>query len=476
MGASDDNTYNIPDLVLGDTFYEWMQLTNRDIIAKLNEMTAYSVVGGDGVSADVNSNGQVQLQIAPNVLKGITFHGDVSFMGDITKINSIELSVDDYNLVLGSVEGPAGLEGGTLDVHIETGGGGGVIIKRHEGEDAHIMWHPIDDDEGLRGVSGSWYINNCLNITGGACLMSYEDKLRFKTGANATGSGFMIGIGSTPGNSGTSYQSHSMLIGHQSTGGHAHTGGIYFDEDGMVRIYDGVNKKLFTHDSVAHGFTFGDVVRIGDGGTCTKAHANSKEQAETFGIVSEVIGDVATTTQFVVTMNGEIHGDFATTLNPFDVPAGDTLTPGSVYFLSGVVGASGSVTSQEQTEAGKIRKPMILGLGATSGYVLQYVGAQIAAETDSGAPVMKRISVASDGTYQGSVGIEAVAETPAGRYTVTHNFGTTSYSAVVSWLGGAAGVVAVYTKGSNECEIRTYDASHSYEANAFELLLAKDVT
>ena len=35
MGAADNNTIPITTLVLGDTFYEWMQVTNNDIIGKL---------------------------------------------------------------------------------------------------------------------------------------------------------------------------------------------------------------------------------------------------------------------------------------------------------------------------------------------------------------------------------------------------------------------------------------------------------
>ena len=67
------NTYQIPPLVLGDTFYEWMNVTNTSIISKLNNIEAYSVTGGDGVSCDVNSSGLVELQIGATITKGITF-------------------------------------------------------------------------------------------------------------------------------------------------------------------------------------------------------------------------------------------------------------------------------------------------------------------------------------------------------------------------------------------------------------------
>jgi|15BtaG_2_1085339.scaffolds.fasta_scaffold00083_13 hypothetical protein len=466
MPASDDNTVNITPLVLGDTFYEWMQVTNRDIIGKLNEITAYSVTGGDGVSATTNQSGQVQLEIASNVTKGITFHGDVVFGGTITRINSIELSVDDFNIVLGAVQG----EAGTADSYIGNSGGGGMILTRSQGASAEFLWKPQPDYGALKaaGCSGAWHSNQNIAFTGGCALMSTDDKLKFKTNSG-TGSGLMISTGGLPGNCGPGFENaYSMKLSHMGTGCTGTTQGIFFDEDGMVRIYDGVNKKVFTYAS--HGFTFGHAVRIGAGGTCQLAHAGTKADAEVFGIVSEVLN----ANQFVVTMNGEIHGSFTTALGGV---AGSTLMPGDAYFLSGSGGGSGEITSTEITDAGMIRKPTLIGLGATSGYVVQYVGARIAAESDSGAPVVKRISVNADATSNhGSVGISAV-NAAAGRYTITHNFGTTSYTAVASWAGGAEGRVSTYSKSSNDCEIRTYGSDMStLTNNAFELLLGKDVT
>ena len=285
MPASDDNTVNITPLVLGDTFYEWMQVTNRDIIGKLNEITAYSVTGGDGVSATTNQSGQVQLEIGANVTKGITFHGDVVFGGTITRINSIELSVDDFNIVLGAVEG----EAGTADVNIGNSGGGGMIVMRNQGASASFLWKPQSDYGALiaAGCSGAWHSNQNIAFTGGCALMSTDDRLRFKTNSG-TGSGLMISTGGLPGNCGPGFENaYSMKLSHMGTGCTGTTQGIFFDEDGMVRIYDGVNKKLFT--STAHGFTFGHAVRITSTGACQLAHAETKEDAEVFGIVSEVL-------------------------------------------------------------------------------------------------------------------------------------------------------------------------------------------
>lgn len=464
MGASDDITYNIPPLVLGDTFYEWMQLTNRDIIGKLNEVTSYSVTGGDGVSAYTNTNGQVQLEIGNEVTKGITFKGDVIFGGTITRINSIELSVDDFNIVLGAVQG----EAGTADSYINGSGGGGMILTRSQGASAEFLWKPQSGYGALTaaGCSGAWHSNQNIAFTGGCAIMSTDDRLRFKTNSG-TGSGLMISTGGLPGNCGPGFENaYSMKLSHMGTGCTGTTQGIFFDEDGMVRIYDGVNKKLFT--SASHGFTFGQAVRVGGGGTCQLAHAETKEDAEVFGIVSEILN----ANQYVVTMNGEIHGSFATALGV----AGSTLIPGNCYFLSGSAGGSGEITATEVTDAGMIRKPTVIGLGATSGYVVQYVGARIAAESDSGAPTMRRVSIsATGGKISSSSGI-TVSKIDTGLYGITHAFGTSNYSVIATVHGGSGGIAMGGTLGINRVEIETRSTSGTSADMAVQVLLAKDVT
>ena len=133
MGV-ENNEYQIPPLVLGDTFYEWMDVTNKSLINKLNSIDSYSVTGGDGISCNVNSSGLVELSISNNITGGITFQGDVIFNGTTTTINATELTIDDFNLVLGATLG------GVTDGYIGASGGGGIILKRSSGVSASLLW------------------------------------------------------------------------------------------------------------------------------------------------------------------------------------------------------------------------------------------------------------------------------------------------------------------------------------------------
>jgi len=473
MGV-ENNEYQIPKLVLGDTFNEWLNVSNESIIEKLNNISTYSATGGDGIEVTTSSAGLSQISLASVVPNGVTFSGNVVFNGSVTTINSTELTIDDFNIVLGASGS------GKTDGYIGASGGGGILLMRSEGPTAEFIWKGITSGTtsglGVLGVgsSGCWTTSEYINMTGGVGLKSNDDILRFKSGANATGSGLMITTVATAdaphGGTAINYDQKSMKIGHMSTASAAITQGVRFDQDGMVRIYDGVNKKYFSSGLTAHGFTFGQAVRLGAGGTCQLAHANAIEDAEVLGIVSEIIN----TKEFVVTMHGEVRGDFSAALGNTD---GATLAPGSVYFLSGTAGNSGEITNQEPQAAGKIRKPMLLGFGATSGYVFQYVGAKIAPETDTIAPTMRRINIASGGSKDNGSTDLTCHKVSTGKYGITHGFNTTSYSLTVTPVGGGTVMYGnIHTKGSNYVTLEVYNGGNALVDNAVEVILAKDVT
>jgi hypothetical protein len=107
------------------------------------------------------------------------------------------------------------------------------------------------------------------------------------------------------------------------------------------------------------GYTFGSVVRINSSGY-TAARADDPDSAEVLGVISSQNSSYS-----VVTVLGRIDGNFQTV-------SGGTLSPGCVYFLSGQT--AGYLTTTEPTTIGYVSKPVILGIGATSGVVLQYRG------------------------------------------------------------------------------------------------------
>jgi hypothetical protein len=465
------NTYDIPQLVLGDTFYEWMDVTNKSVINKLNLIHTYSVTGGDGISVDTSSAGLSEIQLASTVTKGVTFSGNVIFTGTVTKINSTELTVDDFNIVLGAC-------GGATDGYIGASGGGGIILNRADGASASLLWSGLTAGFAAgfnslnMGCSGNWTTTDHINMTGGVGFKANDDILRFKSGPNATGAGLMITTVATgDAGAGYTYDWKSMKIGHMSTASAAITQGIQFDHDGMVRIYDGVNRKYFSTGLTNHGFTFGQCVRLGAGGTCQLAHGNAEADAEVLGMVSEVIN----TKEFVVTMNGEVKGDFGLAALGL---AGATLLPGTVYFLSGTAGNSGEITNQEPQAAGKIRKPMVLGISGDRGYLFNYIGAKIAPETDTTAPAMRRISIqGSDGAKLSGNSDTECFRTGGGIFGVTHAFGDTNYSvSILCGTGGTACVGVMCGKNSDGFTFETRSLGYTLTDINTELIIAKDVS
>ena len=469
MGV-EDKDYNIPELVLGDTFFEWLKVTNDSIITKLNSIGTYNATGGDGINVTTSSAGLSEVSLADTIPNGVTFSGNVIFNGAVTTVNSTEITVDDFNLVLGATGS------GKSDAYIGASGGGGILLMRADGPTASFLWRGMTTGSASLtfnalgvGSSGAWTCSEYLNLTGGVGLKSNDSTLRFKSGVNATGAGMMlksIGTAGGPHMAGdVVYSSESMQLSHMGTGSVSNTGGVFFDEDGMVRIYNGVNKRKFTHAS--HGFTFGQSVRL-NGFTCALAHANTEADAEVFGVVSEVLNS----DEFVVTMQGEVHGDFGVALGS----AGATIQPGVVYFLGGTAGNSGEISSSEITTAGKIRKPMLIGIGATAGYVLQYVGAKIAPEVDTVAPVMRRLTLDKDGVKQSGSSSITCAKIATGQYSLTHGFGSANYS--VSVAGNTTGAVigTLLDKQSNGCTIGVFGHAGSAVDCAAEIILAKDVS
>ena len=139
------------------------------------------------------------------------------------------------------------------------------------------------------------------------------------------------------------------------------------------------------------GFTFGMPIRVAktasDGvegctgdATYYLGKADSANNAEVFGVVSGVTWPTDGTaytdsnTYIEVTLSGRIKGDFSDALAPYaytDRPYGG-LSAGVVYFLS--PGFSGGITPEEPGIAGQVSKPMILGITADEGVVLNYRG------------------------------------------------------------------------------------------------------
>lgn len=130
-----------------------------------------------------------------------------------------------------------------------------------------------------------------------------------------------------------------------------------------------------------HGLTFGMAVRvIPSSGGFTAAVATNAEYGEAVGIVSAV----HSSSEFTVTHQGRIENINGSTMTL----EGASFVTGNVYFLGASANNIGKLIADPDYAAatrigtGQIRKPLLLALSATQGYVLDYVGTKVPTATD----------------------------------------------------------------------------------------------
>lgn len=129
---------------------------------------------------------------------------------------------------------------------------------------------------------------------------------------------------------------------------------------------------------VGHGFTAGNVLRITTTGAFTLSYANDETNAEALGIVESISGN-----DFRLIYKGKITGLSGGAMTV----EGNPFVTGSVYFLAGATSDAGKLIADPDNgsyrlEVGQIRKPMMLAISETEGFVLNYVGAKLPNPTD----------------------------------------------------------------------------------------------
>jgi microcystin-dependent protein len=361
MGV-ETNTYQIPDLVLSDTFYEWFTVTNGSIIEKLNLMKLYQLgsvsiasqgtVVGDGISAGTDTSGNLFIEVGSTIDKDITFNGSITVNGSTTTINSTEFTVDDFNIILGATGVSA--DDDTIMNSSGNSAGGGIIVKGSSG-DKEFLW---------KYTNAAWNTNQNISLDTGKAILGATD-IRLATGASGgtAPKGLLIefGTGTTAGTTGsdTIFRSFNTDIaaGHSSDV-------MRIDDDGYVSIANGANKITVTQ--TGHGLTFGNVVYMKADGEYTKALGDNPVSAEAIGVVSKVI----TTDRFEITTQGEIIGDFS---GVSDESA--SLVAGAAYFVS--PSTSGNITGVKPANNGEIQKTILIGLTGDRGFVKNYIGGEV---------------------------------------------------------------------------------------------------
>ena len=384
MGV-ETNSYDIPELVLGDTFFEWFTVTNSSIINKLNRLEIYSAFSaggsaGDGISAGADSTGALHIELNSPIQKDLIFNGNITVNGSTTTINSTDFSVDDYNLILGATTTAAS----DAEIMTNSGGasGGGLIIKGTS-SDKELLW---------KYTNAAFNISENLSFASGKSILSAGDGVRIGTGVSggASGSnapkGIKIGFrsGTTGGGAGNdtviSAVNTDLATGYSADA-------ISITDDGMVSIVNGANK--ITIDQSAHGLSFGTPVYMNSNGNYTKALAGGGSYRTTSEVVG-VVSKVYTANRFELSLSGEIVGDFS----PVTVDGGKLLA-GQAYFVSPT--SAGKIDGVKPDNTGQIQKTVLIGLTSDRAVVKNFIGGDVSQiEQAANALVSNKIRISQD--------------------------------------------------------------------------------
>jgi microcystin-dependent protein len=233
----------------------------------------------------------------------------------------------------------------------------------------------------LTFTGGSWKFsrgssNNYLSVSVGS------------TGISSMSESFVI----APGASGvtyagiTAYNFARKLNVDMLDGAHAATSSAAYTIP-VADAYGKIDPDFVNADSVrrrytqaGHGLTAGLAVRYDASAGFTAALATTPELAETIGIVSTV----HSANEFTVTHQGRITG----LSGPLMTVEGVGFTAGNVYFLGASASHAGKFiydpdyATATRIAVGQVRKPMLIALSATHGYVLNHSGSQVPEPTD----------------------------------------------------------------------------------------------
>lgn len=375
----DVNTYQIPEVELGDTFNTWRDITNLAVY-KLNKLKAYEGVSGDEVTVLNSPSGTFAFRLADTIqyghtfqgairfTNGVTFDGDVTFNASTFTVNANTVTIDDYNIILGA-------SATSSDSAISTAGGGGILLYRGTvGGTAEWLWLTNQ----IHGFTGIWRANAHIGFSGAThgivpsgngILPVHGSGIRFDGGAT-TEHGLQISLlndhGATDANRTIEFSRYTLA---GSTAFMEVLNGTTYGQRPFVRIENGVNRKV-VKTSGAHSLQFGMPVRydVGSANKYVAAEADNSTNAEVIGLVSEVISS----TEFELTFLGEIFGDFASVLDD----SGGQLTEGAVYYLSPY--NPGKITSVQPLAGGQVQKAVLIATGTKSAVVLPFTGGELA--------------------------------------------------------------------------------------------------
>jgi len=366
----DVNTYQIPEVKLGDTFNTWRDITNTAVY-KLDKMKIYNLDTSGSIDITTSSGGTATIVLAETITTGHTFAGKVNFSdvvtfnGSTVTMNAQTVTIDDYNIVLGDISSAS-------DAGISAAGGGGLILNRGSGATAEWLWQNV----GVHGVTGVWRANSHIGFSGatsglypagGGTLPVHGLALRLDGGAT-TDHGFAVSLTNTGGLNGATTNRAIEFSRYSPTGATVFMevlNGTTYGAQPFVNIRNGANRKRVAQ--TAHGLSFGTPVYVNNSGNYIPADCSSEFAAEVVGVVSNLVD----ANNFEVTFIGEVFGNFSNSL----LSGSSTLATGGVYYLST---SAGKLNLTPSKAAGTVHKAVFVATSSRSALVIPFTGGLLA--------------------------------------------------------------------------------------------------
>lgn len=368
----DVNTYQIPEVVLGDTFNTWRDITNTSTY-KLNKLKVYTGASSGSISVTTDAGGTATVALLPTITTGHTFTGQVTFNDVVTfnaptvTMNVNSITIDDYNIVLGDTTS-------ATDTTIGTNGGGGIILNRVSGASAEWLWQPTQ----IHGVTGLWRSNTHIGFSGatsglypsgGGTLPIHGLAIRLD-GQTATDHGLSISLTNTGLNGATTNRAIEFSR-YSPTGATVFMevlNGTTYGAQPFVNIRNGANRKRIAQ--TAHGLSFGTPVYVNGSGLYIAADCTDTDKAEVVGVVSTLVD----ANNFEVTFIGEVFGNWTDSL----LAASSTLATGGVYYLST---SAGKLNTTPSKVAGTVHKAVLIATSNKSAVVIPFTGGLLVDDT-----------------------------------------------------------------------------------------------
>ena len=365
----DENTYQIPQVALGDTFNTWRDITNTAVY-KLNKLKLYEGISGGSISLTTTTGGTLSVSLLETITTGHTFTGNINFGGVVTfngstvTMNAQTVTIDDYNIVLGDLAGASA-------AGISAAGGGGLILNLGSGATAEWLWQNL----GVHGITGVWRANTHIGFSGatsglypagGGTLPVHGLAIRLDGGAT-TDHGLNISLTNTGGAAGATTNRAIEFSRYSPTGATVFMevlNGTTYGVQPFVNIRNGANRKRVAQ--TAHGLSFGTPVYVNASGNYIAADCTNVDKAEVVGVVSNRVD----ANNFEVTFIGEVFGNWTNAL-----VAGSVLATGGVYYLST---SAGKLSLTPSRAVGTVHKAVLIASSSSGAVVLPFTGGLLA--------------------------------------------------------------------------------------------------